>query len=70
MFKPKTLDELKSLVNNLEISLKEIDVSEITDMSLLFCCSERVDFDGINEWDTSKVTDMVLCFHIQTLTYL
>ena len=34
MYKPKTYDELKSLVDNLSISLKEIDTSLIDDMSI------------------------------------
>ena len=34
MFKPKTHSELKKLVNDLSISLKEIDTSLIDDMSI------------------------------------
>ena len=62
MYKPQSKDELNSLINNLEISLKDIDVSEITDMSGLFFGTKRTDFDGINEWNTSNVKDMSFMF--------
>lgn len=35
-YKPKTREELKSLVDNLSINLSNIDTSAITDMSDLF----------------------------------
>lgn len=59
MYKPKTKDELKKLVDNLKINLGDIDTSEITDMSYLFAFSKRSDFSGIENWDVSKVTNMV-----------
>ena len=39
-YKPKTKDELVELVDNLEISLGDIDTSLIYDMSYLFCYSK------------------------------
>lgn len=58
MFKPKTKSELKALVNDSTVNLGEIDTSLITDMSELFRDSERKDFSGIGNWDTSNVTAM------------
>ena len=57
-YKPKTREELKSLVDDLSINLSDIDTSAITDMSWLFYNSERKDFSGIENWDVSSVTDM------------
>ena len=56
MYKPKTSNDLKKLVNDLSINLGDIDTSAITDMSLLFCRSSRKDFSGIETWDVSNVT--------------
>ena len=63
-------EQLRELVRYEEISLGEIDTSEITDMSFLFSFDERKmscrvssemfnwrkDFSGIAGWDTSRVT--------------
>ena len=63
-------EQLRKLVHYEEISLGEIDTSEITDMSFLFSFDERKmscrvssemfnwrkDFSGIAGWDTSRVT--------------
>ena len=63
-------EQLRLLVKYEEIKLSEIDTSEITDMSNLFCGDtelateiknnignpRREDFSGISEWDTSRVT--------------
>lgn len=61
-YKPKNKDELKKLVRDSSIHLGDIDTSLITDMNELFLYSTRKDFSGINEWDTSKVTDMGAMF--------
>ncbi|MBZ7977772.1 BspA family leucine-rich repeat surface protein [Campylobacter sp. RM12654] len=57
-YKPTTKEELQELVRDESIHLGDIDTSLITDMSELFYWSDRKDFSGINEWDTSNVTDM------------
>ena len=57
-YKPTTKAELKELVNDESIYLGDIDTSLITDMSGLFYESNRKDFSGINEWDTSNVISM------------
>ncbi|MEI0565148.1 BspA family leucine-rich repeat surface protein [Brachyspira pulli] len=62
-YKPTTKEELKRLVfTNNGIKLGDIDTSLITDMSDLFNKSERKDFDGIEEWDTSNVENMAYMF--------
>ena len=62
-YKPTTKEELKQLVfTNNGIKLGDIDTSLITDMSDLFNKSERKDFDGIEEWDTSNVENMAYMF--------
>lgn len=58
IYKPKTRDELKELVDNLTISLGDIDTSLITDMFAVFHDSDRNDFSGIESWDTSNVKNM------------
>lgn len=57
-YKPQTKEELKNLVFTDGIKLSCVDTSLITDMSYLFQKSERKDFEGIEEWDTSNVTNM------------
>ena len=59
---PKTKDELKSLVRAESLNLGDIDISAITDMSWLFCESERKDFSGIESWDVSSVANMSWMF--------
>ncbi|MBZ7979002.1 BspA family leucine-rich repeat surface protein, partial [Campylobacter sp. RM12654] len=61
-YQPANKYELKVLVYTDGISLSDIDTSLITDMSELFYKSDRKDFSGINEWDTSNVTDMSFMF--------
>ena len=65
-YHPKDEWELKKLVLDLDVNLGEIDISEFTDMSLLFEKSERTDFSGIETWDTSKVTNMAGMFYNAT----
>lgn len=60
---PTTLEELKELVNDLNINLGTIDVSAITSMRLLFKDSQRTNFDGIEDWDVSNVEDMLEIFY-------
>lgn len=55
---PQSKDELKALVSDKSVNLGEIDISKITDLSNLFADSKRVDFSGIESWDTKNVTDM------------
>lgn len=59
-YKPKTKKELKELCDDLSIHLGDIDTSLITDMSGLFCFNKRTDkqFEGIEDWDVSNVTNM------------
>lgn len=57
-YTPKTKEELKALVNNLDIYLGDIDTQYITDMSNLFFSSKRENFSGIEFWNTSNVANM------------
>ena len=65
---PKTRNELWTLCYYLEdddIALGDIDTSNITDMRGIFNSSlflERVDYSGIETWDTSKVVDKTELF--------
>ncbi len=62
-YKPNSLQELKELVSDKSVHLGDIDTSLITDMSWLFCDSIRMNFDGLETWDTSNVTTMERMFH-------
>ncbi|MCI6578749.1 MAG: DarT ssDNA thymidine ADP-ribosyltransferase family protein, partial [Campylobacter sp.] len=67
-YHPQTKDELKALVKNEDIYLGDIDTSAITDMSELFVkgydeyeeiiINERENFNGIEFWNVSNVSDM------------
>ncbi|WP_300759149.1 BspA family leucine-rich repeat surface protein [uncultured Brachyspira sp.] len=57
-FKPNNTKELKQLVDNESVNLNDIDTSLITNMSDLFKCSSRKNYDGIENWDTSNVENM------------
>lgn len=57
-YHPKTNQELRKLVSDENIKLSEIDISEVSDFSYLFECSNREDFSGIEDWDVSHVTNM------------
>ena len=63
-YTPKTKEELKALVNNLDIYLGDIDTQYITDMSHLFYNSKRENsnFSGIELWNTSNVINMDYMF--------
>ena len=61
-YKPETKKELKELVFTDGIKLCYIDTSLITDMSKLFYESKRKDFEGIEDWETSNVTNMDMMF--------
>lgn len=56
-YKPNTKLELIILVNDKNINLGDIDISNINDLSLLFLHCER-DFSGIEKWNTSHVENM------------
>ena len=65
-YHPKTIDELKELVDKLieergnEADLNDIDTSEITDMNYMFYKSP---FNGdVSKWDVSNVKDMSFMF--------
>ncbi|TLD88505.1 BspA family leucine-rich repeat surface protein [Helicobacter sp. MIT 03-1614] len=62
-YKPNKRDELKALIKDESINLKDIDISLITDMSFVFSDSERKDFSGIEDWDMSKVTNTNYMFY-------
>lgn len=51
------------MVRNPRISLAEIDISEVSDMSYLFQECYRGDFSGIEAWDVSNVEDMSHMFN-------
>lgn len=61
-YKPTTKTELKKLVFTDGIKLYDVDISLITDMSKLFYESKRKDFEGIEDWDVSNVTNMDMMF--------
>lgn len=62
MLRPSTKEQLQEILKDDSINLADIDTSLIIDMSGLFNDSKRIDFSGINTWDTSRVTDMSMMF--------
>ena len=71
-YSPKSKDELIQLIKERinvqghQCSLNDIDVSEITDMSMLF---KESPFNGdISKWDVSHVKDMVGMFYKSPFT--
>lgn len=61
-YTPETREELRALVDNDTVKLSSINTSKITDMSKLFANVKRTDFSGIENWDTTKVTNMEAMF--------
>lgn len=66
-FIPLNFFELKILVEIEEVKLGQIDLSYIKSLSALFAnCAwwdtNRKDFSGIEQWDTSKINDMSKLF--------
>lgn len=67
-YAPKSKRELQKLVANPAVHLGDIDTSAITDMSALFggdwetARVHRVDFSGIENWNTSNVKNMRALF--------
>ncbi|MEI0488616.1 BspA family leucine-rich repeat surface protein [Brachyspira pulli] len=63
-YKPQTKEELRTLIQDENIYLGDIDTSLITDMSELFKNSKRVNFEGLETWDTSNVVNMSSMFEL------
>ena len=63
-YKPQTKEELRILIQDESIYLGDIDTSLITDMSELFQNSKRVNFEGLETWDTSNVVNMSSMFEL------
>lgn len=61
-YNPKSRDELAKLVSDESVHLGDIDTSAITNMKDLFKDSNRMDFSGIESWDTSSVKTFVSAF--------
>ncbi|GLH57625.1 BspA family leucine-rich repeat surface protein [Helicobacter ailurogastricus] len=65
---PQSKEELKALVADESVHLGEIDISQITDLSFVFSHATggggyapaftRKNFEGLENWDTSHVTNM------------
>ncbi|HHP0319424.1 TPA: BspA family leucine-rich repeat surface protein, partial [Campylobacter jejuni] len=54
--------KLLQILKDNSFPLKNIDTSNITDMSELFANSTRTDFSGIEKWDVSNVENMYAMF--------
>ena len=61
-YKPQTKKKKKELVQDDNIYLGDIDTVLITDMSHLFECSKRKNFEGLENWNISNVTDISYMF--------
>ncbi|CCB79184.1 hypothetical protein HBZC1_01980 [Helicobacter bizzozeronii CIII-1] len=71
---PQSKEELKKLVADESVHLGEIDISKIADLSWVFCYADsilaaepkvfrRANFEGLETWDTSHVTNMEYMFY-------
>ncbi|WP_020005663.1 BspA family leucine-rich repeat surface protein [Brachyspira innocens] len=63
-YKPNNKTELRSLIENSNIYLGDIDTSLITDMSHLFSKTNREDYSGIENWNTENVINTESMFQI------
>ncbi len=61
IYHPKNIAELMSLILN-KIPLGKIDTSQVKNMSGLFSNIDYNDYSGIEDWNTSKVTNMSYMF--------
>ena len=61
-YKPKYKFGLLDYIKDESINLADIDTSDMIDMSYLFEDSKRKNFDGIETWNVSNVTDMKCMF--------
>ncbi|WP_104641389.1 BspA family leucine-rich repeat surface protein [Helicobacter bizzozeronii] len=59
---PQSKEELKKLVADESVHLGEIDIGGLTDLSEVFAHSNRENFEGIETWDVSQVTNMQSMF--------
>ena len=61
-YKPKNKEELKTLIEDNNVYLGDIDTSLITDMSYLFRKTNRKEYSGIENWNTENVINMESMF--------
>ena len=59
---PQDKNELQALVDDFSVDLGDIDTSRITSMAFLFQDSMRLNYRGLDKWDTSSVRDMSAMF--------
>lgn len=62
LYRPRSKQALKELIEDSSINLGEIDTSVIKNMNRLFYETKRTDFSGIEYWDVSRVEDMSSMF--------
>ena len=58
IYKPQNKDELMELISDESICLGLIDTGSVADFSRLFAGSQRKDYAGIEDWNTSNALDM------------
>lgn len=66
IYTPETKEELRKMVSDNSISLKDIDISKVNDLSKLFAAVKRDNFSGIEQWDVSHATNTSFMFFNQT----